>query len=515
MSSQAAIRELLTSGALSALLDGALCALYFVLLLGAAPLLAACALVFALLQAGSYLVVARRSAELMVEGLSAQARLEAFQVEMLAGVESLKAMNATDRSMQRWGDLYVSALNRALARGMLGASFDALLGVLRFCGPLCLVLAGAYQVLHGTLSLGAMLSLATLGAGFLDPIANLIATAMKLTQLQGYMERIEDVLDAPREAPPARPEQQRAFGAAPPVAIRVEQLAFTYPGEAQPVLKDIAFEVSPGECVAVVGASGSGKSTLARLLAGLYQPQTGGIHIDGRDLRAWELHDLRDRFGIVTQDTRLFSGTLRDNVTLFEPDVPQTLIDQACEQACLREVIERLPMGYDTMLADGGSSLSGGQRQRLALARALLRQPALLILDEATSALDTASERRVQDQLRALDCTRVVVAHRLSTVVEADKILVLSDGRIVDNGTHAQLVVRCFAYRELLRAQTPEPKPEVARKSGPVAAPQPGPTAMTASLRAQAVKQRLQATSAGVRTANVMRVPRTSRDGTV
>jgi ABC-type multidrug transport system ATPase subunit len=219
------------------------------------------------------------------------------------------------------------------------------------------------------------------------------------------------------------------------------------------VLRDVSFEVAAGECVAIVGASGSGKSTLARLMAGLYAPSAGAIAVDGRDLQAWDLHALRERFGIVTQETRLFSATLRDNVALFDPEVPDERIEHACQLACLHDSITQMPMGYDTLLADGGSSLSGGQRQRLSLARALLREPALLILDEATSALDTETERQVQQQLRGLSCTRIVVAHRLSTVSEADKIIVLDAGKVAGIGSHQELLTRCEAYRTLVRAQ--------------------------------------------------------------
>lgn len=484
MSSQAAIRELLTSGALSALLDGALVLVYFALLLGAAPLLAACAFGFALLQTIAYVAVAGRSSRLVVEGLSAQARLEAYQVELLASVETLKSMGAIERSSQRWGDLYVSSLNRAVARGMLDSGFDALMSVLRFGGPISLMLVGAHQVLDGSLSLGAMLSLSALGAGFLEPIANLISTAMRLTQLTGYMERIEDVLDAPRESAPARPGMRARPAGDRAAAVSVQGLSFVYPSEPRPVLTEIGFEVGAGECVAIVGTSGSGKSTLARLLAGLYTPLSGSIAIDGRELHAWDLHALRERFGIVTQETRLFSATLRDNVALFDPEVSQERVEQACRLACLHETIEQMPMGYDTMLADGGSSLSGGQRQRLSLARALLREPALLILDEATSALDTATERNVHARLRALQCTRIVVAHRLSTVVEADRIVVLEGGRIAGIGTHAQLYARCHPYRELVRAQADAPEAREPRRSEPAPIAPGGATALAARLRA-------------------------------
>ncbi|HMJ11634.1 MAG TPA: peptidase domain-containing ABC transporter, partial [Polyangiaceae bacterium] len=450
LSSQTAIRELLTTGALSALLDGALVMVYFVLLLGAAPSLALVALVLAALQILTYSLAAKRNTELVIEGLAAQSRLEGYQVEMLAGIETLKSMGASDRSLQRWSDLYVDTLNRAIARGHLDGTFQALLGTLRFCGPIALMLVGAFQVLDGSLSLGTMLGLAALGAGFLEPIANLMGTGMKLTQLEGYMERIEDVLDTPREASRARPmssNEDKLSG-----ALRVSDLSFKYPSETRPALSEVSFEAEPGESVAIVGASGSGKSTLARLLAGLYQPASGSISFDNLDLQSWDLGTLRARLGIVTQDTRLFSGTLKDNVALFDQAVGLDEVRRACTLACLHENIEQMPMGYETVLADGGSSLSGGQRQRLSLARAIVRKPSVLVLDEATSALDTLTEQRVQENLRRLQCTRIIVAHRLSTIFEADKIVVLEQGRVMGVGTHEQLLAECELYGNLVRS---------------------------------------------------------------
>jgi ATP-binding cassette subfamily B protein len=462
LSSQAAIRELLTTGALSALLDGAMVLLYFVLLVGAAPILAAVAAGLAVAQVTIVLFAGKKNADLMTEGLAVQARLEAYQVEMLAGVETLKSMGAGQRATARWTDLYVNVLNAALARGEFDSTFSSLIGTLRFIGPIALLLTGAHLVLDGSLSLGIMLGLSSLGSGFLEPVANLVSTAMKLTQLRSYMARLEDVLDAPVEP-------TRSDAVARPLSghIEVRELSFRYPSEVQPTLEGVSFEIAPGECVAIVGASGSGKSTLARLLAGLYQPASGGIAYDGMQLAQMDLTRLRERLGIVTQDTRLFSGTLRDNVTLFEPTVQDAAVQRACELACLHPDIMRMPMGYDTVLADGGTSLSGGQRQRLSLARALLREPDILILDEATSALDTVTEQRVQQALRSLRCSRVLVAHRLSTIIESDKIVVLEQGRVAGVGRHADLLLRCPAYQNLIRAQHETPSASV-RPPAPV-----------------------------------------------
>ncbi len=253
LSSQAAIRELLTTGTLSALLDGGLVLIYFALLVGAAPSLALVAASLALLQVACLLWAGPRSAELMTEGLAAQSRLEGYQVELLGGIETLKAMGVGPRASARWTDLYVDVLNRALTRGEFDGGFQALLGTLRFCGPIALLLMGAYRVLDGSLSLGVMLGLSALGSGFLEPVSNLVGTGLKLTQLKGYMARLEDVLDAPTE--PVRPPR-----AAPRLRghIKVDGLSFRYPSEQRGTLEHISFEIAAGECVAIVGASGSG-----------------------------------------------------------------------------------------------------------------------------------------------------------------------------------------------------------------------------------------------------------------
>jgi len=448
MSSQAQIRELLTTGALSALLDGTLVIVYCALLAMGAPKLALIAFAVACLQAAICVFASRRNAAMMAENLTVQARLESYQVEMLAGMETLKCMGVEERVSERWARLYVNVLNRALERGELGVLFQSVVGVLRFGGPLLLMLAGAYSVLDGSLSLGAMLSLSALGAGFLEPVTKLVGTAMQLSELTSYMARIEDVLDSP-------PEPACADGVSTELAggICAQGLCFRYPGEVRRVLESVDLDVWPGQCVAIVGASASGKSTLARLFSGLYRPESGSLLFDDVEFSRWNLSSLRARLGIVSQDTKLFSGTIRDNITLFDEGVHLDDVKSAAELACLHEEICAMPMGYDTVLADGGSSLSGGQRQRLALARALVRHPRVLVLDEATSALDTVTEGRVQAKLRALRCTRIVIAHRLSTVIEADKIVVLDAGRIVAVGRHAELLVSCGAYQNLVQAQ--------------------------------------------------------------
>jgi ABC-type bacteriocin/lantibiotic exporter with double-glycine peptidase domain len=205
--------------------------------------------------------------------------------------------------------------------------------------------------------------------------------------------------------------------------------------------------------VALVGRTGSGKSTLARLLAGLYEPSTGRILFDGRDLKTLDRRSVRGQLGIVTQDTQLFGGSIRRNIALSDPDIGLDRVVEAARLACIHDEILRLPMGYETPLTDRGLSLSGGQRQRLAIARALARRPRIVVLDEATSHLDAVTEERVNQNLDALRCTRIVIAHRLSTIRDADLILVVEAGRIVEQGTHDGLLRAGGRYAELLGAQ--------------------------------------------------------------
>jgi ABC-type bacteriocin/lantibiotic exporter with double-glycine peptidase domain len=212
-------------------------------------------------------------------------------------------------------------------------------------------------------------------------------------------------------------------------------------------------DIRAGMTVAIVGRSGCGKSSLARMIAGLYRPTEGRVIFDGRDLARLELKSLRRQIGIVFQSPSLFAGSVRAAIALADPRASLERIAEVARIAAVDEDIRAMPMGYDTILSDGGASMSGGQRQRIAIARALVHQPALLILDEATSALDSETERRVVENLAHLRCTRIILAHRLSTIVDADLILVMDGGQLVESGTHQELLSHGAHYARLVAAQ--------------------------------------------------------------
>jgi ABC-type multidrug transport system fused ATPase/permease subunit len=278
------------------------------------------------------------------------------------------------------------------------------------------------------------------------PISQLIAVANQLIPAKVGMQRVFEILDMEPDVVDAPSPLSTPLRG----GVQFDGVGFAYP-TSKKVLNDISFSASTGEVVALVGPSGSGKTTIAGLIARLYDCTEGEVLLDGVDIRNFGLASLRNQMSVVLQETFLFRGTIRENLRYGKPEATQEEIEQAARSANAHEFIQTMPNGYDTIVGSHGARLSGGQRQRLAIARALIREPKILILDEATSSLDAVSEAKVQEALVALmeDRTTFIIAHRLSTVRNADKILVLNEGQIVQAGTHEQLIGEAGLYREL------------------------------------------------------------------
>ncbi len=449
LASNATIREILTSAVLSGALDGLMVASYLALLLLADLRLGALVAGLAVVRVAILIGAMRRRRRLTSEALEAQAASQGYQVQLLAGIEALKACGAERRAVDTWSHLFVRELNASLARGRLDALVNALVDGLALASPLAVLLYGGARVMAGDLTLGTMLSLAALASGFLAPLSMLVTNAAQFQLLGSYLERLDDVLSTPAEPDGLEWPRPAVFAG----RITLEAVTFRYGPLVPPALEDVSFAVEPGQLVAVAGASGSGKSTLAGVVAGLLDAQAGHVLYDGSPLAELPRDWLRGHLAYVPQQSFLFGTSIRANIALQDPALPLERVVEAAKLAEIHDDIAALPMGYETVLADGGASLSGGQRQRIALARALVTRPAVLILDEATSALDAVTEQKVQRNLQRLAMTRIVAAHRLSTIRDADRILVLDRGRIVDAGTHDELAERPGLYQQLAAAQ--------------------------------------------------------------
>ncbi len=447
--SNATVREILTTGTIAALLDGTLATFYLVVIFALSPLLGALVSVLGAAQVGVLLSARRRNQQLMGEALATEAKSQSYAYEMFSGVETLKAAGAERRAVTHWTNLFVAEMNVSLRRGRLSALVETAIHGLALLSPVALLLVGAHLVVTGQLSLGAMLALAALGGAFLEPLSVLVGTALQVQLLGSYLARIEDVINTPTET------DGRDLQHAPQLtgAVRAEGLTFRYHPNGPPAVDSADLDVQPGQVLAIVGRSGSGKSTLGRVLLGLYLPSDGRVLLDGIDLATLYPRSVRSQIGVVTQDPYIFGLSIRDNLVLGHPDLPLARLETAAELAGVAEDIRAMPMGWNTVLVDAGASLSGGQRQRLALARALAPSPRILLLDEATSNLDTVTEAQVHANIARLGCTVIVIAHRLATVIDADRIVVMDAGRVVEVGRHRDLLAAGGHYARLVSGQ--------------------------------------------------------------
>lgn len=447
MGSNANVREILTGALVSAFLDGSLAISYLVLLLYISAPIALLSLGFAVAQVLMFAITRSIQNQLIAAGIETASKSQGYLMETLSGVETLKALGAEHRAVDRWSGLFTQELDVSMRRGRLDGILDALGSTLRVASSAVLLGFAAMEVMAGQLTLGEMMASTAVASGFLGPLNNLVTSATRLLLLKMHLERLQDVF----ETAPERDRSAKGVGQLSG-EIAVQDVRFKYGPISPLVVRGISLNIAPGEFLAVVGKSGSGKSTLVKLLVGLYDPTEGSVSYDGADLRQLDVTSVRKQVGVVTQDSQLFSGTIRDNLLLIDPNLPLEAAIRAARLAHLHDDIIAMPMGYETPLGDRGSSMSGGQRQRLALARALVGQPKILVLDEATSHLDTSTERAVQDSLNSLQCTRIVIAHRLSTIIRADRIVVLQEGQIVEVGSHAQLLSRNGVYSQLIAA---------------------------------------------------------------
>jgi ATP-binding cassette subfamily B multidrug efflux pump len=385
-------------------------------------------------------------------------RLNTVLQEDLLGVRVIRAFAREDYETARYTAVNEELLEKNLTTVRVVSNNFPFVFLFANLGTLAIIWFGGWQVIGGRLSIGDLVAFNTLLGFMLFPILTIGFLSASISRAGASSQRVFDVLDAPLDVEDA-PDASTLL----PLSCRVDfdNVSFRYPGSARDILAGVSFTARPGQTVAILGTTGSGKSTLVNLIPRFYDVTGGAVRLDGNDVRDVTLSSLRSQIGIVLQETRLFSGTVRDNVAFGKPDATDEEVVAAAEAAQAGKFVRGLSEGYDTVIGERGIGLSGGQRQRIAIARALLIDPRLLILDDSTSAVDAETEAAIQETLdrlmREKHRTVFVIAQRVSTVRDADLILVLDEGRIAARGTHEELLRESELYNEILGSQLLSP----------------------------------------------------------
>lgn len=459
------IRNFLTGSALTLVIDLFFTLVFFAVLFYYSPLLTAVVAgaipCYVALSAYITPILRRRLEERFNRG----AENQAFLVESVTGIQTLKAMAVEPQMQRRWEEQLAGYVGASFRAANLGNIASQSAGFINKVTVVLILWVGATLVMKNELSVGQLIAFNMIAGRVSGPILRLVQLWQDFQQAGISVRRLGDILNTPTEPgyKPGRATLPEVKG-----AVRFDHVSFRYSPERPQVLQDVTLDIAPGEIIGIVGRSGSGKSTLTKLVQRLYVPESGRVLIDGVDLALVEPAWLRRQVGVVLQENFLFNRSVRENIALANPGLPMEPIVAAAKLAGAHDFILEMPEGYDTPVGEQGANLSGGQRQRIAIARALVTNPRILILDEATSALDYESERLIQENMSAICQKRTVfiIAHRLSAVRLADRILVVDQGRIVEQGSHDDLLRNGGIYAQLHAMQAGlSQRPNTARPS--------------------------------------------------
>jgi ABC-type bacteriocin/lantibiotic exporter with double-glycine peptidase domain len=416
-------------------------------------LLAAISIAMALLNVLLLRLVARQREDLNRKLTIERAKLNGSTIEIIRTIETIKAGGLEDDAFARWAGFQAKVLNAERDLGVYSTFLDTCPIFLTGLTIAIVLGVGGLRIVDGALTIGGLVALQALLASLVEPINALVQQTTAFLAIKGNLFRIEDVFNYPGR--PLVPIEHAPAHMPAKLSGRVElkDVSFGYSALEPPLIEDFSLVVEPGCRVALVGASGSGKSTVGRLVSGLYRPWSGDIRIDGWSMAEIPQEIFTNSVAYIDQEILLFEGTARDNLTLWDDTVPEASLSRALKDALIHEDVAVRAGNYDCRVAEDGRNFSGGQRQRLEIARALAGNPSVVVLDEATSALDPIVEKAIDDNLRRRGCTCIIVAHRLSTIRDCDEILVMSSGRVVQRGTHQELLAEGGEYVQLVLSE--------------------------------------------------------------
>jgi ABC-type bacteriocin/lantibiotic exporter with double-glycine peptidase domain len=441
------LRQVLSNRIISLLIDGILLISYAILMISMAETLGII-IVSIGISLFLLLILSTQVTHLVTsKDVTNQAKVQQYLTESIHGIAEMKVMGLEKMFYKEWSKKFSEQIKSSELRNVWIAILSTIPSTVLFAIPIMVLFIGGFSVMDDTLSIGTIVAFTTLAVSFINPISSIGLAYSELISLKTYTQRIHDVLNSQTEKHSNGKSNMTLTG-----SIKLNNVSFKYNQYSNNVLENITLEVKPGQSIAIVGSSGSGKSTLAKLLLSLYTPSEGEILFDNINAMELDLMDLKKQLGAVLQETILFNNSIYENITMGNKEVTEEDVIEACRNADILDDILASPLAFNTIVSEAGVNYSGGQRQRLSLARALIKKPSILVLDEATSALDNLSESRIFNSISQLNCTRIIIAHRLSTIINADKIIVLDNGRLVEEGNHFELMQLQGYYFNLYNA---------------------------------------------------------------
>lgn len=417
------LRETFTTSVVGAIMDGIMVVGLLVMLIMYGGWLTWVVIgftaIYVVLRLVSYSYYRQLSEESLVRG----ARASSYFMETLYGIATVKMQGMGERRGTHWLNLKIDAINSGIKVTKMDLLFGGINTFVTTCDQVAVLWLGTSLVIDNQMTIGMFVAFGAYRGQFSERVASLTNFMLQLRMMSLHNERIADIALHDKEA--KKPDLP-APGAMQPMSLAAEALSFRYDSQSPPVFHAVNLQIAAGESVAITGASGSGKTTLMKVLCGLFDPDDGKVRVDGNDIQQMGLNNYQKIIGCVMQDDKLFSGSIRENISGFAEEVDDAWLIECAKASYIHEVIMKMPMGYETLIGELGEGLSGGQKQRLFIARALYRKPGILFMDEATSALDADSERFVNQAIRQLRITRIIIAHRESTIATADKVLSLN-----------------------------------------------------------------------------------------
>jgi NHLM bacteriocin system ABC transporter peptidase/ATP-binding protein len=450
------IANLITAQLASNLLDLFVVIFYFLLMLQYDVLLSVITLVFASLNIASLRIIGAKRIEKYFSLSVSSGKLYGVTLGGIKTIETLKAMGRENDFFTKWSGNFTKVINQTQNLASFELQFGMVPKLLGSLQSMLILTIGALKIMNGEITVGMLVAFQSLVVSFTAPISSLVGLGSTLQQMEGDMNRIDDVMRSgvdPQVDQQVKVEEGHYEEISHKLDGYVEfkDVTFGYSKVGEPLIENFSLKINPGERIALVGGSGSGKSTVAKLLIGFYEPWEGEITLDGKARTEWPRQIINNSLSMVSQEVHLFEGSVRDVINLWDKSIPDSVLIRACKDAAIHDIISTKPGAYDYMISEGGKNFSGGQRQRMEIARALVNDPTILILDEATSALDPTTELMIDEAIKKRKCSVLVVAHRLSTIRDSDEIIVMDRGKIAERGTHEDLIKEKGKYYHLIK----------------------------------------------------------------